>query len=821
MDTVRRNFGAARLRNRICVRGVDLSEAASLARAHLASLAALCISSSMTSKTTKSDLERSRQVVKRFEMADNNATSQEGQNASFEDEDDDIAALPWYLLSPNSSLVSVWDTICIVALVFTALATPFEVAFLSAPKRADEPLFIVNRIIDAIFVIDITANFFRVRADPTGEWEPRLPHLAWMYLKGWFAIDVVGVASSAFDVIPLVTGSASATPMTASLQPDAKSPLSSLRIVRALRLIKLVRLLGASRQLKYWQVRMGTPRATYTIVSTFCEVVVISHYCACVLGLMTIFSESQLDTWLATHGYCTPLPDVAGLEAECVGPGEIYLQCLWWGGGMLLGAPLFMSPPQGPYERYYSEHNLGGHLNGTDLTHTEQIIVIMLKTFVALLWATVIARLVGVYNTLDPESRDFRTGWDALNRYISYFRIDQQSAIGLRTFYLERAAVARQKSRARVVADFSPLLVEDFMWRYNKKWLERAPCFSLVLRSISMIGGSEQGHGQQFLVKISLAMTPAIFVPKERPPARHLYIIQRGTARHKGQLLRQGVTWGHDDVFLSGIPDARRARARASSHLHVLSLQAKDIEPLKDEFRGPYLLTKLWACIHAAASYLIELYRIDHRMLKMQVGTGAGKLSPVELERRLNFDQSDPRTLKTVLATCDSGALLKSADGLPVYKLFFNIIDLGSYQIVKERGINGLRRVVLAGAVDIHSPRESAQPALAAAESEDAGEATKVLTTQVTTLISQVSNLTALVEMLAESSKTTATAATGVGGFGGSIECVPYRTQLHGAEQGYTATQERSQAPREQSEARQTSRRAHMLPESPRAVVRL
>jgi hypothetical protein len=51
-------------------------------------------------------------------------------------------------------------------------------------------------------------------------------------------------------------------------------------VVRALRLVKLIRLLGASRQLKNIQVRMGTPRATVTVTATFCEVVIYAHFSA-------------------------------------------------------------------------------------------------------------------------------------------------------------------------------------------------------------------------------------------------------------------------------------------------------------------------------------------------------------------------------------------------------------------------------------------------------------------------------------------------------------------------------------------------------------
>ena len=53
---------------------------------------------------------------------------------------------PWYQIDPRTStFMSVWDSVTGMALIFTALVTPFEVAFLEAATSPLEPLFIVNR----------------------------------------------------------------------------------------------------------------------------------------------------------------------------------------------------------------------------------------------------------------------------------------------------------------------------------------------------------------------------------------------------------------------------------------------------------------------------------------------------------------------------------------------------------------------------------------------------------------------------------------------------------------------------------------------------
>ena len=60
----------------------------------------------------------------------------------------------------SPTLYPTWDVIAGLALLCTAATTPFEVGFLDPPKSAMEPMFILNRIIDGIFVIDIIFQFF-------------------------------------------------------------------------------------------------------------------------------------------------------------------------------------------------------------------------------------------------------------------------------------------------------------------------------------------------------------------------------------------------------------------------------------------------------------------------------------------------------------------------------------------------------------------------------------------------------------------------------------------------------------------------------------
>jgi len=44
--------------------------------------------------------------------------------------------------------MTVWDSVTALALIFTAMVTPFEVGFLPSAESALEALFLINRLLD-------------------------------------------------------------------------------------------------------------------------------------------------------------------------------------------------------------------------------------------------------------------------------------------------------------------------------------------------------------------------------------------------------------------------------------------------------------------------------------------------------------------------------------------------------------------------------------------------------------------------------------------------------------------------------------------------
>ena len=70
----------------------------------------------------------------------------------------------WWVIDPRKvRWIAHWDLAMTVALVYVALVTPVEVAFLkpgtTLESKTSSPIFLINRLLDAMFILDILLNF--------------------------------------------------------------------------------------------------------------------------------------------------------------------------------------------------------------------------------------------------------------------------------------------------------------------------------------------------------------------------------------------------------------------------------------------------------------------------------------------------------------------------------------------------------------------------------------------------------------------------------------------------------------------------------------
>ena len=159
---------------------------------------------------------------------------------------------PW-VIDPNSKYMQKWDMVTFVALIFTAIVTPAEVAFVTTTWKS--ALFGINRLVDLIFIKDMIMQFFVAYVDTAvgARLVKDLGRIRRKYLCSWFVIDLVSILP--FDVLSQIFED----------QPWL-SQMKTVRVIRLLRLLKLVRVFRASRIFARWETAIAIPYSTIGLV---------------------------------------------------------------------------------------------------------------------------------------------------------------------------------------------------------------------------------------------------------------------------------------------------------------------------------------------------------------------------------------------------------------------------------------------------------------------------------------------------------------------------------------------------------------------------
>ena len=368
-----------------------------------------------------------------------------------------------FVIDPRDSpLLSVWDGVTTFALMYTALLTPFEVSdvrvdpfhacwlllllliaaaspsrraprstlcpdphshffqvgFLSASVRVDT-WFVINRVLDAIFILDMALQFCVVvqvvgsngpddsTSSRDAAWVTERRKIARHYMLGWFPLDVLSILPSAFDFLPLFLAASDSE--SSGTDATATEKLSGFRAIRALRLVKLVRLIRASRLLKRWEARIGLSYSSTTLLKIISTMTLAAHWMACILALQATLHDDPMTTWLGHQQHChhpsmvhvelTNLTATERFRVQCpeFEVGTFYLVAFSWSAMILTGF--------GEVGFYPSSDN------------TETVIVTALVVMGALMWAKVLATFCDLATNADPSAVEYRQALDDLNRF--------------------------------------------------------------------------------------------------------------------------------------------------------------------------------------------------------------------------------------------------------------------------------------------------------------------------------------------------------------------------------------------------------------------
>ena len=354
-----------------------------------------------------------------------------------------------WVIDPNhAEWTAYWDLMMMLLLTVVLFLMPYEVAFLVPSLDA---LFVINRLIDLIFICDLVIQFFLAYQngpDKGNTWVKSLPMIRKRYLKGWFTIDFVSVLP--FWIIEM-SGLVDGQKDGAASGEEAGGPESLLRVVRAVRLLRLTKLtkvLGMSRILKRYEAHMDVTYAVLSLLKMVFFIVAWSHLQACTWGMLPSLEGAGTETWL------TDLAESEGTTVDELDPGLKYSAALYWSVMTLTSIGYgAMLPPQS--------------------NAIEMIVCVFLMVISSILWVYTMGQMCAIATSMDPDTANFHRIMDGLNMFMHERGIDKKLRVRLRIYFHNCRKMYRVSGDTEILERMSPMLRGVVALEAHRPWLQR------------------------------------------------------------------------------------------------------------------------------------------------------------------------------------------------------------------------------------------------------------------------------------------------------------------------------------------------------------
>ena len=430
------------------------------------------------------------------------------------------------LIKPGTQFTNWWDIIMIVALVFTTIVTPYEVALTS--NVALNWLFALNRIVDSIFWVDMYVNFHMIFQTDSGATMTNRSAIRQRYLRGWFGIDFI--TTLPFDCLGFLE--------------VGNEDIEKVRLVRLLRLLRLLRILRASRVLQRWEFKLGIISTTLKTYKVGFGLLVGTHWLACAIALFASIEAPTTYTWVSAW-----IDGEYNVPPQCVTTADDGAD----GGNVIINGAVrnTYSGECYPMRNLYSASLHFAIMTVTSIgygdmvpkNHNERIFGVAWQLTAAMLWACVVAEVVAVATAGDPVDVAYNHSVDDLNMYMSKHAVEQSERFAVRRYLAFAKHGMREKSYKATLADLPPVLAQKVL--QPPRWLQR-PC------QITFMTAASDSFCAALIVKLKcLSMPPQACIAT----GKRCYVLRTGCLCADGDLVTSTaklICWGGNDFFLKG-----------------------------------------------------------------------------------------------------------------------------------------------------------------------------------------------------------------------------------------------------------------------------
>ncbi|XP_077985937.1 potassium voltage-gated channel unc-103-like [Glandiceps talaboti] len=434
-----------------------------------------------------------------------------------------------------------WDWLILLLVIYTAIVTPYSAAFMLKPGdssesggRYDEPLVVVDLMVDIMFLFDIIINFRTTYVDSNlGEdqlcqvvYAPK--KIALHYLKSWFTIDAV--AAIPFDLI------------------QAMGDAEDEKTTKALGLLKTARLLRMVRVAR--KVDRYSQYAPAVLLLLMCTFALIAHWMACIFYAIASFERHSLHapiSWLDQLSDDLMQPYIANQTDSGPSMRSKYITALYF---------------------TLTTVTTVGFGNVSANTDGEKIFSICAMLLGALMYACVFGNVTAIIERLYSGMTKFHQQMQLLKEFIKFHQIPSPLNHRLQDYFKHSWSFTNGMDMNEVMLEFPDYLQADVCVHLNRKLLESCEVFK----------DASEGCRRAMSTKFKTTHTAPTDVLVHRGDALNaLYFIARGSI----EVIESETTTailGTNDIFGENIcryntPGRSRADVRALTYcdLHLIS----------------------------------------------------------------------------------------------------------------------------------------------------------------------------------------------------------------------------------------------------------
>jgi len=449
-----------------------------------------------------------------------------------------------WAIPPGSPSLKYWDAIVIIALIYTAVLTPYEISFLT-----EDPVFgnrfIINRIVDSIFALDIMIMFFRSYNDGK-KFVHKLSKIARHYVEHGFFVDII-------STFPF---SLCARFFEGSLMSD----LSMVRFIRLMRLMKLLRITKISRF--YERLESSTSISYYwTSVVKFAGLIfIVSHWIACTWRLCVQFEDQHAgETWLFISGFTDEAPEAT------------YIYCLYFAVTTIT--------------------TIGYGDAANPSTTAERMLALLLMVVGGTIWAYILGTICSLVATVEAKQSEQRKTMHMLNSFMIAEKLPREMQIRVRKYFVRKRQLPHYKTS--ILEMMSVQMRGEVTMVMFKPWLQKVNWL--------------QECSESFMASLALQMTIELYAPREVILSdMDLHVMRIGVAFCGMQVCVSGSVWG-GDCILNNADLRKKNSVRCIGYCEVYRLSNTILMSLLGSYPEDRKRVRLAICFLALKRGVIEL----------------------------------------------------------------------------------------------------------------------------------------------------------------------------------------------------------------------